>query len=112
MMYCSGAHARLYACRARCTDAAGQRRPGPFWPMRWQISHVPLVLKISSPAFDELGGVTLPPPSEQLRWRLGLDLRIEFAVAGTIRHMTIGERRCRPLTPTGRRMLGLALHLR
>ena len=51
----------------------------PFWPIRWQISQLPLVWKISSPAFTSCAGVTLPPSSESSCGGLDSICGMEFA---------------------------------
>ncbi len=78
MMYCLPLMPGfVLAARAPMPARSGARVP--FWPMRWQISHVPLVLKISSPAFTSWAGVTLPPSSESSAGGFDWIWGIEFA---------------------------------
>jgi len=54
-MYWLGAHAGLVLpALPRRSPRSGARVP--FWPIRWQISQLPLVWKISSPAFTSCAG--------------------------------------------------------
>src|SRR3972149_4397269 len=53
---------RRFAAMAPTPARSGARVP--FWPILWQISQVPLSLKIFSPAATSCSGVTVPPPSD------------------------------------------------
>src|SRR5207302_529944 len=51
----------------------------PFSPILWQISHVPLVWKISSPNFTSCAGETSPPSSDSSAGGLDSICGIELA---------------------------------
>jgi len=74
----------------------------PAWPIRWQISQVPLVLKISSPALTSWAGVTLPPSSDS-SWG-GFDSICGIEFANYVYEPMIRSANTDALTPTGTRI--------